>query len=651
MYYGEGTRCNMNSAIEYAHRLNSQDKRIISYIRLMQGEYGDDLLQNISEIDAFWALSSDRRFSVSGYPFDGEADVLVVGDRFGAITGGICDMVSKVDSVVLTDCHAAAIRKRYGQRDNLNVIVEKFAEWKLPGKYPYVCVNLEYINKIEINDTYEADCLLEPSMKALREDGKIIIFAGGDKLQALQKILYAKGLVYQQSYDPLRNGALLMEVSARDNLSEIGLPAKSPLFENKWIREHDFPYMGGTVFDQDIALIEQVKHVQIDLLKQLKTVCQKHGLTLYPVYGTLLGIIRDAGMIPSDDDIDVAMPRDDYDKLLTLAGQFQDDYVLQSPYREDCFYGGYSKLRNSNTTAIHPQNWWKDCCEGISIDIFPIDIAYASPGKERNKQRKIRFLQRLLFAKSYGYFPCFRDMKLLEWKSYKYLGKLFSRDKLVDCLYEEMKKGDKKGDRCAIYCHYCGNSPESARYMKMADFKQTLEICYEDVPMQVPGGWDNLLKGFYGEEYWEGQGFMEQRRRHGFYDVTVPYTVYKERFGGLKNPGSIQMPIVLFGDGSVFKACMTYYKDKVNITHLVLLPEETMTGSVYGMEVESWEAFAAQNVDRDSYRAIICSGDARAAEKVMQEAGYDKYFIFWHNRDWMLYANQSQVWKEIRELG
>ena len=45
----------MNCAIEYAQRMNSQDKRIISYIRLMQGEYGDDLLQNISDIDAFCA--------------------------------------------------------------------------------------------------------------------------------------------------------------------------------------------------------------------------------------------------------------------------------------------------------------------------------------------------------------------------------------------------------------------------------------------------------------------------------------------------------------------------------------------------------------------------------------------------------------------
>ena len=213
-----------------------------------------------------------------------------------------------------------------------------------------------------------------------------------------------------------------------------------------------------------------------------------------------------------------------------------------------------------------------------------------------------------------------------------------------------MKKGDKRGGRWAVYCHYRDNSLEGARYMKAADFKQTLELSYEDVPMKVPAGWDNLLKGFYGEGYWESQEFVERKKRHGFYDATVPYTEYKERFGGLKHPDSIREPVVLFGDGSVFKACMTYYKDRVNIEHLVLLPGEIPVSPVYGMEAESWEAFSARNLDRDSYRAIICSGDVREAEKIMRQAGYDKYFIFWHNREWMLYANQTQVWKEIREL-
>ena len=55
------------------------------------------------------------------------------------------------------------------------------------------------------------------------------------------------------------------------------------------------------------------------------------------------------------------------------------------------------------------------------------------------------------------------------------------------------------------------------------------------------------------------------------------------------------------------------------------------------------------NLDESKYRLVICSGDAREAEDIVKQAGFKNYYIFWENREWMLYANQSFVWKEIRE--
>ncbi len=181
-------------------------------------------------------------------------------------------------------------------------------------------------------------------------------------------------------------------------------------------------------------------------------------------------------------------------------------------------------------------------------------------------------------------------------------------------------------------------------------FEGTITLQYEGIPMQVPSGWDGILRGFYGDGYLSRTGFTEWKRRHGFYDVNVPYTVYKKRFGGLKHPERIEKPIVFFGDGSVFKACLSYYKDRVKILHLVQLPDEEPMKPVMGIPVEGWEDFHKLCLDRSSYRAVICSGNARIAEKILQKAGYEEYYIFWYNREWMLYANQSQIWKEIRGL-
>ena len=623
---------------------------VLNYIESMTGEYGDSLLQEEPRGDLYWMMSSVRRYSFLFYPIENTADVLLIGDKFGALAGIISEKVRKVDTLVPTELHAEAVKHRYHTRDNLHIIVEQYDDWQLPQRYPYIFINLEYCDDYDITDTYEFDRLVNPAVKHLRMDGRLLLSARGDRLRTIQKLIYKSGFAYWQFCDPLGNGALFMEASRTGDLSGFLLPYPSPLNSDKWVRQHHMPLCGGEVFDQDLKLIEEVKKVQTDLLEKLVMVCKKHRLRVYPVYGTLLGIVRDGGMVPGDDDIDAALPREDYDKLLRLAGEFEGKYFLQTPFNDDCFYGGYTKLRNKETTAIHPQNEWTGACEGIGIDIFPIDAAYSDQGMEKGKWKRIRFLQRLLYAKSYGYFREFKDMKLLEWKSYKYLGKLFKRDKLIEKLYREMRKGDEEENRHAIYCHYGSDREDSARYLDMAAFRKTIPLLYEGVLLQVPSGWDGLLCGFYGKDYMKRQGFRERKLRHGFYDVDVPYTVYKKRFGGLKYPRSIREPIVLFGDGRIFKACLNYYKEKVNVIHLVQLPDEEAMQPVMGIPVERWEDFHALELPKASYRAVICSGDARFAEKILQAEGYDNYYIFWQDRNWMLYANQSQIWKDIQRL-
>lgn len=634
--------------VEMFYQLSDQDQLIINYIKSMLSEYADELLLNDGRWEIYWALSSVRRYSLDFYPFSADSEILIMGDKFGALTGILCEKAKTVKSVVPTHVHEESVKKRYFTRDNLNVFVDSEYRYKQLGKYQIVCVNLEYTLDYDLTDDIMFNRLIDPAIEHLTEDGKLLISVPGYKYNETIKLLYRKGLIFHQSYDPLYNGAFVIEASRKPVVPCSGEECLA-LIQDKWTRKYNFPFWGNNIQDQDSGIINKVMRVQIDLLRKLVEVCKRHDLIVYPMYGTLLGLMRDGGIISGDDDIDVALSREDYDKLLELADEFTDIYFLQSPYNDECFFGGYMKLRNRETTAIHPQNWWADCCEGISIDIFPIDISYRDIKKENRKRRKIRFLQRLLYAKPYGEFYDFKDMPLLLWKSYKYFGKLFTREQLVNKLYQEMRKGDS-GTKLAIYCHYGRNAQDSPRYMTVDSFTESFRLLFEGIELSVPVGWDTLLQELYGGDYNNGRDFYEWKRRHGFYDTDIPYPVYKKRFGGLKNPSSITEKIVLFGDGSIFKACLTYYKDKVDIAHLVLLPEEKPMKPVMGILVEDWETFHSLKLDKSSYRAVICSGDVRLAEKIMSEAGYENYYIFWHNREWMVYANQSQIWKEIREL-
>ncbi len=632
--------------------LPKEDRLFIAYMSsfLHGDEYGDAFLENDNRDDLYWSLGSIRRHSFSFFSVKEGTGLLLVGDKFGALTGIACEKAAYVDTVVPMEEYAIALQYRYVARTNLHIIVKEYDDWNLEKKYPYVLVNLDYSYGYTIQDPYEFDRLVGPAVKHLCEDGKLLITARGDCRWNIRRLLYQIGFCYWQDCDPLGNGALFIEASRTEHLSAWQLETQSPLVNDKWVRKHWIPARGGELFDQDLERIRQVVKVQVDLLQKLIQVCGEAGLKVYPMYGTLLGIVRDGGIIAGDDDIDVAMPRDDYDRLMQLTEKFDGKYFLQTPLSEDCFYGGYTKLRNRETTAIHPQNEWVDVCEGIGIDIFPMDRCYADKGKEEKKIRKIRTWQRLLYAKSYGYFRQFKDMPLLRWKSYKYIGKIIDRDKMIEKLNDLMKQGDAEGDKLAIYCHYGMNGEKAAKYLNAAAFRRTIPLMYEGVRMQVPTGWEQLLRGLYGDDYGNRLGFAEGKWRHGFYDVDTPYTVYKKRFGGLKHPETIQEPIVLFGDGSVFQACLKYYKSRVQIAHLVQLPGEDTMEEVMGIPVESWEEFAVLQLPMDSYRAVICSGDAREAERILRQAGYKNYYIFWYNRNWMLYANQTWIWREIQQL-
>ncbi|MGN1433985.1 MAG: phosphorylcholine transferase LicD [Ruminococcus sp.] len=136
----------------------------------------------------------------------------------------------------------------------------------------------------------------------------------------------------------------------------------------------------------DFFVDEQRKKVwaiEIDLLLKFDSICKKHNLTYYLMFGSLLGAIRHHGFIPWDDDMDVAMPRKDYEKLLTLNDEFDNPYFLQTPYTDNGYFYAHAKLRNSNTAALDYPFLYQNFNLGIFIDILPIDNFDIATGREK----------------------------------------------------------------------------------------------------------------------------------------------------------------------------------------------------------------------------------------------------------------------------
>ena len=134
----------------------------------------------------------------------------------------------------------------------------------------------------------------------------------------------------------------------------------------------------------------------LQILLSVDQVCRKHGIHYYCWAGTMLGAVRHHGFIPWDDDMDICMPRPDYDLFMTHAHEW-----LPSPLEALCietsvtFPGGFGKIVDSSTTLIEREH--SDYVGGIYIDVFPIDGISKSPLASHIAVARYKALDKLLY--------------------------------------------------------------------------------------------------------------------------------------------------------------------------------------------------------------------------------------------------------------
>lgn len=118
--------------------------------------------------------------------------------------------------------------------------------------------------------------------------------------------------------------------------------------------------------------LRQIQLCQLDILKAVKRICQKHGLVYYLSSGTLLGAVRHQGFIPWDDDVDIEMPYRDYVRFLLLAQEeLGEAFFVQNSDTEPDFNRLYTKIRKNDTVMLLPDEVGLPGNHGVWIDIFP----------------------------------------------------------------------------------------------------------------------------------------------------------------------------------------------------------------------------------------------------------------------------------------
>ena len=128
-----------------------------------------------------------------------------------------------------------------------------------------------------------------------------------------------------------------------------------------------------TYKEYDKETLDKLHQVEMEILDDFVKVCEKHKLRYFLTGGTMLGAVRHSGFIPWDDDVDIGMPREDYDKFIEIG-----DEALGDKYQLECFEHNknyhlpFAKVVKKNT--IFDEGFDKlKYLKGIYIDIIPFE--------------------------------------------------------------------------------------------------------------------------------------------------------------------------------------------------------------------------------------------------------------------------------------
>lgn len=298
------------------------------------------------------------------------------------------------------------------------------------------------------------------------------------------------------------------------------------------VMKHDMKaILGEDFFKEEIKcgykISEAQKMVwamQLDLYLVFEEICKKYGLKYYVMFGSLLGAIRHNGFIPWDDDIDVAMPRKDYDIFMKVAPQeLEEPYALQCPYTyPNCFITNIT-LRNSMGTFTSIRFKTLDYNKGIPMDIFPLD--YCNPDTLTQDQEKI--LEHILRCSSWmnlqnphltleeksKYLKHKTDNPLLDWEM---IQKIASNP--------EYEGSEYLVQTVVIVKRWYGTA---SPILRSEWFEKTEMHQFETIKVSIPSGWDKTLSKLYGDKYMQ---FPPVHERGSINDnlIVDPYTPYKE---------------------------------------------------------------------------------------------------------------------------
>jgi len=374
-----------------------------------------------------------------------------------------------------------------------------------------------------------------------------------------------------------------------------------------------------------MSQLAELQTIELDILREFIRVANSKNLRWFGMFGTLLGASRCGGFIPWDDDIDIAMPRPDYDRLRTMSHLFAEPYFLQTPANDPAAATRFMKLRRSDTTVIQaiPSVYTNGGHMGAYIDIIPLDIV-----PDYNAAKKLQQVAHSINKQMY-YSAALDENDGEEVPAFK-------EDA---CILAGGIAGhyDFFADRYENYCskyksgyYYAMPSLLGERGCQVYDrkwFALSDELDFEGLKVQVPANWKDVLVVSYPKGVQE-PALKYRKPKHidsSIVDTRRSYKTYTQRYTDMLC-GIEGKKTYFFGAGDSLRIWLERYGDNVDVACTFDNDPKKWGATAYGVPVRNPAELPRILMDDD--RVVIVSVYHKEIGKQLEDMGVKDYYIF-----------------------
>lgn len=245
--------------------------------------------------------------------------------------------------------------------------------------------------------------------------------------------------------------------------------------------------------------LEALKAIELEILDEFVRICTKHKLTYVLAGGTCLGAIRHKGFIPWDDDIDVSMPRKDFDRLAEICKtELGKQYVFQSLDTEPSCGLVFGKIRKKGTVLSEEYSRHIKMTQGVWIDIFPYDAVPSNKRERERYLRRVSLLKNLYIVKcGYGLPKNAGSLMRIEYPIAQAVSNLIPLHVLTKRLNKEMRRY-LDDTTCTEVYPFGGAYGPNVEIMPLERLTNTIAVSFEGRSCQTFSEFDTYLSNLYG---------------------------------------------------------------------------------------------------------------------------------------------------------